>query len=89
MAGKILYYPAFIKAYKKLDPLLQMRARRIEKQFRENPLHPSLRLHRLKGNLQDYWSISVTMHVRIIFKQMTNSDIVFLSIGHHDIYRNL
>lgn len=29
------------------------------------------------------------MRIRIIFKRMENGDIVFLSIGQHDIYRSL
>ena len=60
-----------------------------EKIFRENPFHPSLRLHELKGNLNGLWSISVNLKYRIIFKYMKNGDILFISIGKHDIYRDL
>lgn len=84
----ICYHPKFIKAFQALHPALQQRAVRVEKQFRTNPLHPSLRLHQLKGRLDGLWSISVTMGVRIIFLRMDNGDIVFLSIGKHDIYRS-
>ncbi len=57
--------------------------------FRSNPLHPSLRLHRLKGNLSGVWSISVTNKIRIIFKRKDGGVILFYSVGKHDIYKNL
>lgn len=84
----ILYHPKFVQEFRALDVTLQERAGKIEKIFRSNPLHPSLRLHPLKGRLQGSWSISVTMKVRIIFTRLENGDIVFYSIGHHDIYRS-
>lgn len=85
---KILYHPAFLRELRQLDWQDQRRAIRIEALFRRNPLHPSLRLHGLKGKLRTLHSISVTMRIRIIFKRMENGDIIFLSIGQHDIYRS-
>jgi len=86
---KILYHPKFAEEFRELDTTIQKRAIKTEKLFLQNPLHPSLRLHPLKGKLEGSWSISVTMKVRIIFKRMGNGDIVFYSMGHHDIYRIL
>lgn len=57
--------------------------------FRLNPMHPSLRLHALKGELEGLWSISLTQNYRIIFERQKNGDIVFISVGTHDIYKNL
>lgn len=54
--------------------------------FQDNPLHPSLRLHALKGKLKGLWSISITLNYRIIFKRVANGDIIFISIGKHDLY---
>ena len=87
--GCILYHPDFINDLKKLDIFIRDRAIKSEKLFHVNPLHPSLRLHALKGRLKGLWSISVTLKVRIIFSRMENGDIVFLSIGHHNIYQSL
>jgi len=87
-AGTILYHPDFLDDFRKLDAEKQKRAIKSENLFRANPLHPSLRLHALKGRLEGIWSVSVTMRVRILFKRMENGDIVFLSIGHHDIYKS-
>ena len=85
----VLYHPKFVKEFKKLDQSIQKRAIEVEKLFRINPLHPSVRLHQLKGRLSGLWSISVTMHVRIIFERMENGDLIFLSIGQHDINRSM
>ncbi len=72
-----------------LPRAVQKRAVRIESTFRLNPLHPSLRLHQLKGKLRGYWSLSITLNYRIIFYREKNGDIVFISIGTHDIYGSL
>ena len=85
----ILYHPKFVRDFEKLQKSDQHRAVTVERIFKTNPLHPSLRLHPLKGKLTGLFSISVTMRIRIIFKRMDNGDIVFLSIGQHDIYRSL
>lgn len=45
-------------------------AERIEKQialFEESPQHPSLRTHKLAGSLDNMWSISITMGIRMIY----------------------
>lgn len=60
-----------------------------EKIFLVNPLHPSLCLHRLKGKLTGLWSISINKSYRIIFKREPNGDLLFISIGKHDVYRSL
>ena len=85
----ILYHPRFVVEFKALDASFQQRAIKTEALFRANPLHPSLRMHRLHGRLAGSWSISVTLKIRIIFKRMENGDIVFYSIGVHDLYRSL
>lgn len=85
----ILYHPKFIRDLRALESEVRKRAVRIGRTFKSDPLHPSLRLHALKGRLKGSWTISVTMKVRIIFTRMKNGDIVFYSIGTHDIYKNL
>jgi addiction module RelE/StbE family toxin len=83
----IYYEPGFFKDWKKLDQRFHKSAIKAEALFRHNPLHPSLRLHSLQGKLLGLWSLSVTFDLRIIFKRMDNGDIVFLSIGRHELYR--
>ena len=83
----IEYSQNFVKELRNLPAVIQNRAVKTEKLFKANPLHPSLRLHRLQGKLDSLWSISVTLDYRIIFLRMPKGDVVFTSIGRHAIYR--
>lgn len=49
--------------------------------LRNNPTHPSLRLHKLSG--QEVYSVSVTMSIRIIIT-FRHGDIHLLRIGTHE-----
>jgi len=86
---KIEYSTNFAKGLKKLSKDLIGIAIKKEKIFKENPLHPSLRLHELRGDFKGIWSISINTNYRIIFERQKNGDILFISIGNHDIYRHL
>ncbi len=87
--SKILYDPDFVKDLKKIDPAYDARIQKSLELFQINPLHPSLRLHPLKGKLRGLWSLSITTHIRIIINPLENGVFVFLSIGKHDVYRSL
>lgn len=59
---------------------------KIEKQlilFQTNHLHPSLRVHKLTGELKDIWSISIDKSVRILFF-LEEDEAYFFDIGTHD-----
>jgi addiction module RelE/StbE family toxin len=86
--NNIIYSNGFKERFLRLPKNIAELAIKKEGIFIENPFHSSLRLHELKGNLRGLWSISVNMKYRIIFKYMSNGDILFISIGSHDIYRN-
>jgi len=46
---------------------------------------PSLKLHRLKGNLFDYHAVSLTYEYRIVLiLQIVDDEIVLFNIGSHD-----
>ncbi len=83
----ISYSKDFKKQWDKLPQEVKGSAISKEKIFKEFPLHPSLRLHPLKGKLKGLWSLSINMQYRIIF-QTEGEEAVFISIGKHDIYRN-
>jgi addiction module RelE/StbE family toxin len=87
--NNIIYAPSFLKSVKKLPEEILNIAEKKEQIFRLNPLHPSLRLHQLHGEFHGLWSISVNKNYRIIFKRLDSGDILFISIGTHDIYNNL
>ncbi len=71
----------FIKSHKDM-------ADRYEKTIRilkENPFHPSLRLHKLRGDMSEYYSISISLEYRIIMDfVITGNLIIPLDIGSHD-----
>jgi len=49
-----------------------------------NPQHPSLRLHKLHGKLQAYYSVSINMKFRMMIDFVMKDDVVILiSIGSH------
>lgn len=64
---------------------------KIEKQierFEENPKHPSHRLHKLTGNLENMWSISIARNFRMIYILINEDIVYFIDIGTHDeVYR--
>jgi len=83
----IVYSTAFVKDLKRLPRHIIEIAIVKERLFKENPMHPSIRLHPLKGKLRGLWSISVSAGHRIIFERQENGDILFIAIGKHDIYK--
>ena len=82
----IHYNVAFEKQFKALPLSVKKKALKSEKLLRENLFHPSLRLHKLKGKLNESWSISLDRKYRIIFVPIGDGDILFVSIGLHSIY---
>ena len=49
----------------------------------ENINHPSLKLHKLKGNLKDFHAISIENNIRIIL-ELKEDSILLINIGTHD-----
>jgi mRNA-degrading endonuclease YafQ of YafQ-DinJ toxin-antitoxin module len=82
----IFYNKNFEKQFRALRREVQEKAVEVESLFKENPFHPSLRLHKLKGKLEGLWSISIDRKNRIIFDALENGEILFVSIGGHSIY---
>lgn len=64
-------HPELIERYKKTIKLMEI-----------NINHPSLRLHKLTGNLKEYHSISINLVYRIVVKLIGNK-ILFIYLGHH------
>ena len=51
----------------------------------DNPFHPSLRLHKLQGNLADYHSVSMDMSYRIVIEFIIkDGQTIPIGIGSHD-----
>lgn len=51
----------------------------------QNPYHPSLRLHPLKGRLSDLYSVSINISYRITLEMLiSNQEITPVNVGSHD-----
>lgn len=73
----------------KLHPTLLKKYKKTLLQLEIDPYHPSLRLHKLKGNLQEYYSVSINMQYRIMIDFIIQDDkVILINIGNHDyLYR--
>ena len=78
----ISYSKDFIIQAKKLSPKLRQRLQARIVSFSDNPLHPLLRNHALKGRYKQYRSIDITGDVRALYLQKEN-EAVFDVIGTH------
>ena len=84
----IRYTKKFQREYKKLSLEIQKKAEAKESLFRKNPFSPTLKTHKLKGELDDMWAFSVDYVNRIVFEFNDDNGIAFFySIGDHDIYK--
>jgi len=84
----------FLKAASQIqrrDPLLFGKIQKQLAVFQKNPLHPSLRLHKLRGVQADAWSISLNMSVRMLFYYRVEKGekrAVFFTVGkHEEVYK--
>jgi mRNA-degrading endonuclease YafQ of YafQ-DinJ toxin-antitoxin module len=53
-------------------------------QFTIDPFAPSLKTHKLSGNLKEFWSFSVDYEERVLFYFTEDAKAVFVDIGSHD-----
>ena len=77
------------KRYRKTRPDLKENIALALKNLQENPSHPGLNTHMLRGRQDGVWSCSVAYDCRIIFvfrhNDETNAkEILLLSMGTHD-----
>ena len=76
-----------LRKIKQKQPQLFKKIQKQLKLFKMNINHPSLRTHKLKGNLSNTWSISIEDNIRLIYV-IKNNEAIFLKIGGYDeIYR--
>jgi len=68
---KIGWTPKLLRSFKHLickNPNLRPLLEKTLKQLSENPFHPTLRTHKLKGELEEIWSCSINYQYRILFE---------------------
>lgn len=85
---RIIYPDRYIKQAKKFlkkHPEIHKQYRKTLELLELNPQHPSLRLHKLKGNLSSLSSVSINMSYRIVLEFIIqDKDIILVDIGNHD-----
>ncbi|MDP2631067.1 MAG: type II toxin-antitoxin system RelE/ParE family toxin [Candidatus Uhrbacteria bacterium] len=79
----IQYTPDFKKQHAKLPKKFQERFDERLKLFLENPAHPLLRVHPLKGSFAGYWSMNVSGDLRALYRMDGTDIIIFALIGTH------
>ncbi|KAM3094910.1 type II toxin-antitoxin system YafQ family toxin [Phormidesmis sp. 146-12] len=89
---QLVLSPAFSRKLKRLirrNPQIREQVERVLERLNEDPFHPSLNTHKLKGKFSDRWSCSIDYSDRILFRFVENSDsgeieLLLLTIGSHD-----
>lgn len=88
----LVWSPAFTRAVKKLLRQSPQMAKPIEQTLEKlsfDPYDPSLRTHKLKGNLEGIYACSIDYSNRLLFKfvptpEEDGEEIFLLNIGSHD-----
>lgn len=84
---RILFSPNFLKRSKKIPVSVKRKAAEKEFLFRSNMFDPSLKTHKLTGKLKGYCSFSVSYEYRIVFRFISDREVLFVDIGTHGIYK--
>jgi len=78
-------YMKKLKKFLKKHPNIFNRYEKTIFLLENNPFHPSLRLHKLQGEIKEYHSVSIDMQYRIIIDFIIiDEQIIFIDIGSHD-----
>lgn len=72
-----------LEIIKSKNPQLSVKVKKQLHYFQQDARHPSLRTHKLTGNLSNTYSISVDRSIRILYRVKHNRA-VFYKIGTHD-----
>lgn len=87
MLRKIELSTKFKRSFKRLPSEVQIEFAKKRILFYQDPFSSQLRTHKLKGNLQEYWSFSITYSYRVVFKFVKKDIVLFYDIGDHQIYK--
>lgn len=88
----LVWSAAFTRALKRAarrQPGLKEAVQRTLEQLVQEPFHPTLHTHKLKGELQGTWACTVDYDNRILFEFAQNpatgdEEILLLTLGTHD-----
>ncbi len=83
----IKYSTKFLKGLRKFPKTQLTFLAQKEKIFKQNPFDPRLKTHKLKGQLSEFYSFSISYHWRIVFHLEKGDVVVFDAVGTHEVYR--
>ena len=83
----LIYAPAFVKQFKKLEPALQNEVLEKIEIFKDGKSHQSLKVHKLHGVFKSCYSFSVNYKTRIVVDYLSKSEVSLLAVGDHDLYK--
>jgi mRNA-degrading endonuclease YafQ of YafQ-DinJ toxin-antitoxin module len=81
----LVWTKTFVRALQRTlrqHPELRAKIEKTLKQLAEDPFHPSLRSHKLKGELEGVWACAVSYEHRILFEFVQNPD---TGVREHDL----
>jgi len=85
---EIIYLPSFVRQFSRLEKDLQEEVVEKIELFQKNPRNPQLKVHKLKGRLQDRYNFSVNYKTRVVFTYVSREEVALLAVGDHDVYRH-
>ncbi len=88
----LVWSSCFIRALRRMvrrQPELRPKIEKALRQLAEDPFHPSLHSHKLKGELAGVWACTVDYDNRVLFEFIQGSEsgeeeIYLLTMGTHD-----
>lgn len=83
----INYSSFFHRQYSQLTEKQKADFKKTIQLFVENPFHPKLRTHKLKGKWKGYWSFSINYSDRVLFIFSVKNTVDLINIGDHSIYK--
>ena len=88
LISKVHVSSDFSKSFRKLPLPIQNLAIRKDQWFRDDAFDARLKTHKLKGVLEGYWSYSVNLQYRVLFRFINNHEVLYYDIGTHGIYKD-
>ena len=84
MIGKhVQFSTKFKKQYKKLPKKVQIQFDTRFELWHQQPTHPLLRLHKLKGTLSNLYSININADIRALYEVIEDEVYIYKLIGSH------
>lgn len=85
---EIQFHRTFKKHYKKLSASQQHQVDNRLELFMQNPGHPTLNNHALKGLYKGYRSINITGDLRALYEPVGNKKALFILVDtHSNLYK--